>query len=195
MLSSISPVGEHGRGQRWWLTVTAYTVASVAAGSAMGAGLGLLGGLLLGGTAEAVRLLALAAVALVGLLVDATTGPPSLHRQVDERWLTRYRGWVYGAGFGAQLGTGVVTIIPSTVVYATWAAAVLVADPVAGLLVGATFGAVRAAPLVAAGRIRRVSALRRALARMERARRPVARTVPVAQMAVAVLAIARSGAV
>jgi hypothetical protein len=34
------------------------------------------------------------------------SGCPSWQRQVDERWLTTYRGWVYGAGFGFQLGAG-----------------------------------------------------------------------------------------
>ena len=32
-------------------------------------------------------------------------------RQVNEDWMARYRGWAYGAGFGLQLGLGVVTIV------------------------------------------------------------------------------------
>lgn len=55
----------------------------------------------------------LAALAgLAGLALDLGLGAlrlPGPARQVDEDWLARYRGWVYGAGFGTQLGLGVVT--------------------------------------------------------------------------------------
>ena len=43
---------------------------------------------------------------------------PSMRRQVDEDWLSRYRRWVYATGFGWQLGTGVTTIVTSRVTYA-----------------------------------------------------------------------------
>ena len=36
---------------------------------------------------------------------------PGPRRQVDERWLDRYRGWVYGVGYGSQLGLGIVTVV------------------------------------------------------------------------------------
>ena len=45
-----------------------------------------------------------AVLLLAGLLLDRRVGGlrlPTWHRQVDERWLARYRGWVYGLGFGA----------------------------------------------------------------------------------------------
>ena len=42
---------------------------------------------------------------------------------VHEQWLTRYRGWVYGVGFGAQLGFGLVTIITSAMAGTTSASA------------------------------------------------------------------------
>ena len=45
---------------------------------------------------------------------------------MNEEWLTSYRGWVYGAGFGAQLGTGVVTIVTSPIVYGVVLLAVVV---------------------------------------------------------------------
>ena len=35
--------------------------------------------------------------------------PPFLHRQVDDDWLSAYRPWVYGVGFGWQIGAGVTT--------------------------------------------------------------------------------------
>ncbi len=43
MLASITPLGERGRGQRWWLTVTAHVVGSVLGGAAIGAAMGLIG--------------------------------------------------------------------------------------------------------------------------------------------------------
>ena len=42
---------------------------------------------------------------------------PVHHRQVNERWLDGLRPWVYGAGFGWQIGTGVVTYIKTAAVY------------------------------------------------------------------------------
>ena len=42
---------------------------------------------------------------------------PGPRRQVNERWLDEYRGWVYGLGFGAQLGLGVTTVITSAATY------------------------------------------------------------------------------
>ena len=42
---------------------------------------------------------------------------PVHYRQVNERWLDQFRPWVYGAGFGWQIGAGLATYIktsPST---------------------------------------------------------------------------------
>jgi hypothetical protein len=152
MLGSISPVGEAARNQRWWLTATTYVVASTGGGTLLGALLGGAGAVMVGALAVPVRLGALGVVLVVAAAVDVVTrgaGPPSWHRQVDERWLTTYRGWVYGAGFGAQLGVGVATIVTSAATYATLAAALLAGSWSAGLAVGATFGAARTLPLLA----------------------------------------------
>jgi sulfite exporter TauE/SafE len=177
MLSSISPVGEHARRQRWSVTVGAYLVGSVLGGTVVGLVVGSLGSLLLGELPEGTRLIALVCAATLGLVLDLFGHVPSLHRQVDERWLTTYRGWVYGGGFGLQLGTGIVTIIPSSIVWVVWIGAMLTVDPTAGTMVGAVFGLTRALPLLAAGRIRTVGALRRTLGWMDRVR-------PLAQRAV-----------
>ncbi len=190
MLSSISPVGERARNQRWWLTVVAYLVGCAVGGAIVGGLIGVGGQLTLSWIQPRARLLLLAAVCVGGLVLDGTAGVPSLHRQVDERWLTRYRGWVYGLGFGAQLGTGVVTIIPSSVVPALWLGAALLADARSAALAGLAFGVLRGVPLVMAGTVRTVSALRRTLARIDRARATAGRSVSVAQMAVAAVALA-----
>ena len=42
---------------------------------------------------------------LVAFILDAAPGGvPSPGRQVNHRWLDEFRGWVYGLGYGAQLG-------------------------------------------------------------------------------------------
>lgn len=156
MLGSLSPVGETSRGQRWWLTATAYAAASTMAGAAIGWVLGAAGQAVsvVAGVPPAGRLLVLCGAVLAGAMIDAGVlgrRLPTWHRQVDERWLTRYRGWVYGAGFGAQLGLGVVTIVTSAVTYTTLAAAFLSATSVGGAAIGLVFGAARAMPLLFMG--------------------------------------------
>jgi hypothetical protein len=52
--------------------------------------------------------------ALVALALDLSPRPvPGPRRQVDDRWRDQYRGWVYGLGYGVQLGVGVTTIVSS----------------------------------------------------------------------------------
>ena len=79
-----------------------------------------------------VALLAAAAVAAAGWELTHRA-VPSWHRQVNEDWLADFRGWVYGAGFGVQLGTGVVTIVTTAAVYLVWLTALLGASPVLGV--------------------------------------------------------------
>jgi hypothetical protein len=100
MLTSLNPVGEAARGQRWTLTVTAYLAASIGGGAAVGGVLGGVGAPLVRAAGPAAAV-ALAVAALLGLPVDRSSRRlPSWRRQVDERWLGSYRGWVYGGGFG-----------------------------------------------------------------------------------------------
>ena len=149
MLSSISPLGERARNSRWWVTTTAYVLGSLAGGLALGAVAGLLGSLVPTAVRESRASLVVAALlCFVGLALDlrGTQSVPSWHRQVDERWLTAYRGWVYGLGFGVQLGFGLVTIVTSTTTYAVVLLAALSGQLGAGMVVGATFGLVRALP-------------------------------------------------
>ena len=42
---------------------------------------------------------------------------PPTRRQVNERWLDQFRLWVYGAGFGWQIGTGLATYVKTAAVY------------------------------------------------------------------------------
>ncbi|MFV0316018.1 MAG: hypothetical protein ACK5O2_03530 [Microthrixaceae bacterium] len=160
MLSSITPLGERAKQNRWGVTATAYIVGSVLGGALLGLVLSPLAALAAGISttaalvASGIVLFAAAAADLAGLR------PPSIHRQVDENWLTAYRGVVYGFGFGIQLGFGVVTIITSWSMWATLAMIVLCAGgagfevpwplPFAPMLTGATFGSARGLVLLAA---------------------------------------------
>jgi hypothetical protein len=158
MLSSIHPLGERARHNRWVITVTAYTLAAVAAGAAMGGGLGWVGSGLPFGEAE--RRWGWGAVALAAGLLDlGRVRPPGPARQVNERWIGEYRGWVYGAGFGAQLGMGAVTFVVTWGIYAVYVIELLSGSAAAGAVIGAVFGGGRALAPLAAGWIDRPTRL------------------------------------
>ena len=143
MLGSITPLGERSRGRRWGATVTAYVIGSILGGAAMGAIAGAVGVVALGWLTEPAALAILALLAALGLAADLHLGGmrlPSPRRQVDERWLHRYRGWVYGGGFGFQLGFGLLTVVTTSTVYLTAAAAGLSDSVAAAIGIGALFG-------------------------------------------------------
>jgi hypothetical protein len=152
MLASITPLGERGRGSMWGVTVTAFAVGGTAAGALAGGLSGALGAAVLGDVAVHARLALLAAAVLAAAVLDARGAVPGPRRQVDEGWLDAYRGWVYGLGFGAQLGLGLTTVVTSAATYAAMLAALLSASPIAGAAIVGCFGAVRGlTPLLAAG--------------------------------------------
>ena len=158
MLSSITPLGERGRGQRWWLTVLAFGVGALAGGALVGLAAGGVGAALRAvGVQGAAAAWTATALALLAVAVDAPGSPvplPRWRRQVDEDWLTRYRGWVYGLGFGLQLGAGLVTIVVSAVIYLAFALAALTGSVAGAVAVGVAFGATKALVLLAAARVR-----------------------------------------
>jgi hypothetical protein len=203
MLASINPLGERSRNSRWGVTFTAYLVGSVAGGATIGVLFGFAGRVwdatpLRPG--PAVVAVVVVACCIAGVALDAGVGGlrlPSVRRQVNEDWLVEYRGWVYGLGFGYQLGLGVVTIVSSASVYVALALALLTRSVTGGLLVGATFGLVRALPLLAVARVREASALRHRLRRAQAIDRPARRAgaaVLVAASVAAVGALAAQGA-
>src|SRR4051812_7528059 len=162
MLSSITPFGERGRRQRFTLTATAFVAGALAGGVAIGVLAGTVGSLLPSHSAS-VDVAVVAALALVGAAFDAHIGGlrvPTIRRQVDENWLTAYRGWVYGLGFGAQLGFGVATIVTTAAVYVMVAIAVVSGSVVGGIVIGATFGLVRGLSVLGARRLRTADDLR-----------------------------------
>jgi hypothetical protein len=152
MLASITPLGERSRRQRWRLTVAALMIGGAATGASAGAALAA-GGLLLpsGANRRLELLLAVAAAALLLELLGFRV--PTHRRQVDDGWLHRYRGWVYGLGFGGQLGVGISTIVPTAGVYVTLAAEALAPTLLFGAVIGGVFGLVRGSTLLATAKV------------------------------------------
>jgi hypothetical protein len=121
-----------------------------------------------------------------GVVVDLGIGglrPPGPHRQVNEDWLHRYRGWVVGFGFGIQLGLGVTTIVTTAAMYSALAVAALVSPGIA-LLAGLSFGLGRAVPLLSVRRAVDPITLRRIVARAAGLARPVATGTVVVQIVI-----------
>ncbi len=154
MLASLTPFAEAARGNRWTVTAVSFSIGALAAGACGGLIWSGLGSLLPGGEWRTVTAAAVIAIALV---IDATPlrrRLPLTKRQVNEDWMVTYRGWVYGIGFGAQLGLGFITLVACAAIYATFAIEFLSGSLVAGAVIGATFGATKAASLLPAGRAR-----------------------------------------
>src|SRR5439155_6490482 len=163
---------ERGRRRRWGTTVTAHVVAATLGGAAVGALAGSIGWLLLRDVSWDGRLAFLVVLLAGGLALDWAQRVPGPRRQVDESWLDRYRGWVYGAGFGFQLGAGVVTIVTTAAVYVELGAAMATASPAVGAALGAVAGLLRGATILAGARLRTPEQLMRFHKRMSDWRQP-----------------------
>jgi hypothetical protein len=94
--------------------------------------------------------MALATIACAGALLvaasDARLGGfrlPAHYRQVNERWLDQFRPWVYGAGFGWQIGLGLATYVKTAALYLLILLAALTGSPETALALCGLFGLVR----------------------------------------------------
>ena len=131
--AALVPLGERARGNRWSVTITAFTVGAVFGGAAVGSILGGIGSFFAPRTDTA--LLIIGALALIAggldLLGVRALGPA---RQVNERWIGTLRGSVYGFGFGLQLGSGISTFI---VTWGVWVLLVvgMVMESIAAILI------------------------------------------------------------
>jgi hypothetical protein len=172
MLSSIHPLGERARHNRWGVTVAWFTAGSIAAGAAVGGALAWVGTRLPLPDAARPWLIA-AAVGLAGALDLAGIRAPGPQRQVNERWIGHYRGWVYGAGFGIQLGAGVATFVVSWGVYALFVAELVIGSASRAALIGGVFGLGRSLSVLSTARVDRPSRLSEFHRRMDRLGRPV----------------------
>ena len=175
--------------------MTAFVFGGIVGGAALGGGLGWLGAVArtrFGWTAAA-SLVALAAIAILGAAFDLRLLPvalPGVHRQVDERWLQRYRGWVYGLGFGFQLGFGVLTIVVSSAIYTAFAAAFLSGSVLRGAVIGAAFGLFRTAIVFVVAEVRRPDQLVAVDRRLRRLDGPSRRASIALEIGLAAVALA-----
>ena len=147
MLSSITPMTEAGRGNRFNVTAAWFVVGGIVGGLSLG--------LLAAGAAFGVAALSLdettlvelaAGLAVITASIDLGVGGvelPIFKRQVNDAWLRQYRSWAYGAGFGWQIGFGIATYIMTAGVFLTIGLAVLSASPLQAVLIGLVFGLVR----------------------------------------------------
>ena len=188
----MTPLGERGRGHRWGTTVAWYVVGSTFGGAAVGTALGVLGRLLTSVASSSLAApIALAAGLAAGAALDVGPGRsrlPTPRRQVNEEWLSRYRGWVYGLGFGVQLGAGFLTVVSTSAVYGAFLAALLGGSIAGGLAVGTAFGLARGLSILSVARVRTREQLLAVDARLGQWNRP-ARTATVAAQALVAVAL------
>jgi hypothetical protein len=147
MLSTITPFSERGKGHSYRATAAWFVTGAMVGGATLG--------LLMAGLALAVGSLHLSeavsgSIALMAALAAAGSDSgiagfrlPFHRRQVNERWLDRYRPWAYGAGFGWQIGCGLATYITTAAVYLMIVLGALTGRPVVALAVGTGFGLLR----------------------------------------------------
>jgi hypothetical protein len=170
MLSSIHPLGERARSNRWSVTVIAFAVGAIAAGALLGWLAAVVGSIVF--DAPPPMWWIVLAVGLAGTADLVGIRAPGPHRQVNERWIGTFRGWVYGLGFGAQLGIGFSTLVVTWALPALVTTLAMIGDAGVGIAVGALFGLGRTIPLLANGWIDRPSRLDRFHRGMARLARP-----------------------
>jgi hypothetical protein len=192
MLSSITPIGERARGNRWRWTAGWFVIGAVIGGAVLGAGVAALASAVgrFGPSPTAVAAGTVGAAAMAAV-IDAGWTPielPILRRQVDERWLDRYRGWAYGAGFGAQIGVGLATYLMTAAVALMIVLGALSGDPLVGFTCGVVFGAWRGSAVLLGRRLTTAERVRRFHRRFDAAAAPVRRTVIGVELVVAVVA-------
>lgn len=191
MLSTITPMAERSRGRRWGLTAAWFILGATLGGATLGA--------LAVACASVVGLLDLPARAVLGtaaVLALVTAGMdlgigtrmPHHRRQVDELWLDQFRSWVYGIGFGFQIGTGLMTYIMTAAVYLTVMMAALTGSAVTAMALALLFGATRGAAILLGAGLTEPDRLRRFHRRFEALGPTVRLGVIGVQIAVAVVA-------
>ncbi|MEQ8840085.1 MAG: hypothetical protein RIB98_03820 [Acidimicrobiales bacterium] len=193
MLTSITPLGERGRGNRFWLTRTwlliGHVVGGLALGLVMSAGRAVVAWVGRPSDGTALVIIAVAAAVAVSGDVIGLTVPG--RRQVDERWLTAYRGWVYGLGFGVQLGFGLVTVVNTLLLGVVLVAGVLL-GPVQAIGLGVVYGTTRGIGATVNGGVRSVEDLRRLHRGLDQRERAVRLTVLASVVLVTLGAVATS---
>jgi hypothetical protein len=149
VLSSITPFAERSRGHRYRVTAGWFVGGALAGGASLGVlAAGLAGAASVlhvnrhpAWVAGTVAVLAGAAAAVDAGVFGAVI--PIWRRQLNDAWMTRYRGWVYGAGYGWQLGAGFATYMMTAAVIVVPLLGALTGDPLVALAICTLFGLVR----------------------------------------------------
>jgi hypothetical protein len=194
MLSTITPLGEEARGNRFRTTAVWFVAGATLGGAVLGLAAALVAVVIGLAGLDATTALAIGAVlALLAAAADAHVfglRVPYHRRQVNEYWLDDYRAWVYGAGFGFQIGIGVATYIMTSAVVLLVALAALTGEPLVALAIGTLFGFVRGLGVLPGARLTTPAALAAFHTRFD-ARSEWSRQLVIAtQVVVAVLASA-----
>ena len=192
MLSTVTPLAESGRGRRWSVTATWFVAGAVLGGLTLGAamaGLAALVGLLDLSLSVVLGITAVAALVCAASDLDLFGRHIPFHgRQVNERWLDQYRAWVYGGGFGWQIGVGLATYITTAGLYLMILLAALTGSPALAVALGAGFGLVRGLAILAGRSITSTDGLLAVHRRFAALRQPVRLAVVGVLLAVGVVA-------
>lgn len=186
--AQIHPLGEKSRGNVWGVTMTSFTIGSMLAGAVLCSLMGFLGSLVLNGGVWAVWVAGALALA-AGMLDLSPIKPWTPRRQVNENWIGNYRGWVYGAGFGLQLGLGFAVFVMSWGYWAMLAISFVAASAPAGAVIGATFGVGRGLLLLLGRQSTNPEKLRRFHGSMMRYKAPVFRATGIITATIALVAV------
>jgi hypothetical protein len=199
MLSSLNPVSEGARGNRFWLTASWYVAGALCGGALLGLGCAIAASGY--GRVHASSSLTWT-VALVAALVAVASDTavfgrslPDHPRQVDERWLGKYRRWIYAGGYGVQIGAGFATYIMTAAVYLVAVLAILTGSPRSAFEACLVFGAVRGLTILVAANARTPERLRAAHRRIASLAEPSLWACVALSGAVAVLAASMVGEV
>ncbi len=107
---------------------------------------------------------------------------------MNELWLGKFRSWVYGAGFGWQIGVGFATYIMTGAVYLTVALAALTGQPAVAFGICVAFGLLRGLAILLGATITSPERLVAFHRRFDGLAEPVRRAVIGVQFAVAAVA-------
>jgi hypothetical protein len=191
MLSTITPMAERSRGRRWGVTAGWFVAGATLGGATLGL-IALAGAFVVAAidppVAVTLGIAAVLAVTTAAMDLGLGTDMPHHRRQVDEVWLDQYRSWVYGLGFGWQIGTGLATYIMTAAVYLTVALAALTGSPAVAFGICVLFGFVRGLAILLGVRLTAPERLRVFHRRFDELGPTVRRVVIGLQMCVAVAA-------
>jgi hypothetical protein len=192
MLSQITPMAEAGRQQKFARTASWFIAGAVLGGATLGGAIAAIAiALNAAGMEQSTARALIAGGAFAAAAIDAHLfgfGPPFLPRQVNEAWLSKFRAWVYGGGFGWQIGAGVTTYVMTAAVPLMIVIGALSANAWTAVAIGAGFGLARGLAVLLGARLHTPAALIAFHRRFDAWGDPVDRVVIGVQLAVAIAA-------